>query len=99
MKDGGPVFPAQGAMFRETPHEGMTLRDYFAAHAPISGFVNLYMGADIKSFEIAAAQSYLWADAMLKARDLNNKKSISPASVTPPEKDTPLSQSPSPSAT
>lgn len=57
IKDGGPAYPT----FREHDEIGMSLRDYFAAHAP---------GA-VQTMEISdnAQWRYEYADAMLKARE------------------------------
>jgi hypothetical protein len=60
--DGGPAFPSHGSM-GEVAHEGLTLRDYFAAKA-MQGL----MDAAMPMPEIAAA-AYAMADDMLKARN------------------------------
>lgn len=44
--------------------EGMTLRDYFAAHAPLTQF-------DGETWEEQAEERYEYADAMLKERSRN----------------------------
>ncbi|MNC66497.1 hypothetical protein D3C87_1867900 [compost metagenome] len=36
IKDGGPAFPNEGFNGWGTPQKGMTLRDYFATHAPVT---------------------------------------------------------------
>ena len=59
---GSPAFPSHGSM-GEVAHEGMTLRDYFAAKA-MQGL----MDAAMPMPEIAAA-AYAMADDMLKARE------------------------------
>ena len=59
-KTGGPAFPAHTIAM----HEGMTLRDYFAAKA-IASFI--FAGSD---YERAAFEAYKQADAMLEARKL-----------------------------
>jgi hypothetical protein len=63
---GGPAFPSHGSM-GEVAHEGMTLRDYFAAKA-MQSYLN---GDDRDSFTYDewAKASYQMADAMLKARE------------------------------
>ncbi len=61
---GEPAFSSHGSM-GEVAHEGMTLRDYFAAKA-MQGFA-AYIGPSM-TFESRAKIAYEWADAMLKAR-------------------------------
>lgn len=73
--DGGPAFPSEGEFITESgmrdPQQGMTLRDYFAAHAS---------DADVKvAIAIASAETsktisrqearYRHADVMLAARE------------------------------
>jgi hypothetical protein len=81
---GGPAFPAQVKFFDE-PTTGMTLRDYFAAKAMQSLIVETGRalqhldGVDFTGLNIVdneggtplaiAEESYLMADAMLKARE------------------------------
>lgn len=58
--------------WNKEPHPdymGMTLRDYFAAHAPIAKFLHVHDGANCM-FKTAAEQAYQWADAMMKERAL-----------------------------
>jgi hypothetical protein len=59
------AFPVHPENYDED-HEGMTLRDYFAAKA-VQGF----MGSswNVKSFEEMASKAYQLADAMMKARE------------------------------
>jgi hypothetical protein len=78
--DGGPAFPvkgyaadASGAFCGEVVNaEGLSLRDYFAAHAPEvpGGFMRNVVS---ESFEDDIAWRVRWAftyaDAMLKARN------------------------------
>lgn len=69
IKTGGPAFPSHGSM-GEVTHEGMTLRDYFAAKA-MQGLMGRAWGeidAD-ELFRIWAKSAYTMADAMLKARE------------------------------
>lgn len=72
---GGPAFPSHGTM-GEVTCEGMTLREYFAAHAPITmseaelaikaiGEVN-YTGEQI--MKMLCTLRWLYADTMLEAR-------------------------------
>lgn len=68
-EDGGPAFPTDRGEFCAA-HEGMTLRDYFAAKA-IQGFA-----ADPNTCaepERVATYAYVWADAMLAARKENTR--------------------------
>ena len=55
-----PAFPNP----RFSDVEGMTLRDYFAAHA-VAGFVHLHPAA----YEVNARMAYALADAMLEVRE------------------------------
>lgn len=62
--DGGPAFPmAAGAT--DYGNEGMSLRDYFAGQV-LAGFVAGGVKSDQEYF---ARWAYLYADAMLVARD------------------------------
>lgn len=68
---GGPAFPdpgrAQSAKQREVlSATGMTLRDYFASMAMQGFAADLGMG-EMSTADIAKL-AYIWADAMLKAR-------------------------------
>ena len=58
---GGPAFPTDTA----TVEYGMTLRDYFAAKA-MQGFISRGGNYDA---EFDADRAYVFADAMLKARE------------------------------
>jgi hypothetical protein len=51
----------------EVAHEGMTLRDYFAAKALQCYMVNEVWSPD--TYKRAASSAYEVADAMLKARE------------------------------
>jgi hypothetical protein len=68
---GGPAFP----VFPDTggghaaAFQGMTLRDYFAAKA-MEG--DLTEGRHEDQFAWCARRAYKMADAMLKAREVNN---------------------------
>jgi hypothetical protein len=64
---GGPAFPSHGSM-GEVAHEGMTLRDYFAAKA-MQGYVGDPDWRVDMGLEDTAFAAYKQADAMLKARD------------------------------
>lgn len=75
---GGPVFPREGGrkfvvgndVRVTTPHDGMTLRDYFAAKAMQSIISKMdsaqynYTGAGS-----VASDAYAFADAMIKERE------------------------------
>jgi hypothetical protein len=49
--------------------EGMTLRDYFAAHAMQSMFARNKQRELVVPLDECAKVAYEWADAMLKARE------------------------------
>jgi len=72
-KDGGPAFPSHGSM-GEVSHEGMSLRDYFAAKAMQAFIIRGFSGQrDMGSAEYDETVSrfaYESADAMLKAREV-----------------------------
>ncbi len=64
-RDGGPAFP----LVPEHSAEGMSLRDFFAAHA-LSGYLAAHGGGDtaLPSFSAAAEDAYAVADHMLAER-------------------------------
>jgi len=64
IKDGGPAFPPNGEW---KDHQGMTLRDYFAAKA-MQGYVPIQIDNDWSDTDVAK-YSYMLADAMLRARE------------------------------
>ncbi len=65
IEDGGPAFPSHGSM-GEVTHEGMTLRDYFAAKAMQGCIASEYdVSFTAKQW---AKDAYNVADAMLEAR-------------------------------
>ena len=64
INDGGPAFPLKEPL--SSDHEGMTLRDYFAAKA-MQGYLTHEFGADAPSDKVAA-WAYEMADAMIKIR-------------------------------
>lgn len=71
--NGGPAFPVAGSD-HNYPIEGMTLRDYFAAKAVGLCFAQYINHAEVEGFQDGwrdgvAADAYLMADAMLKARE------------------------------
>lgn len=59
---GGSAFPHENHL----SHRGMTLRDYFAAHALGISDATL---RPAYSFDEKAEHAYMMADAMLKARE------------------------------
>lgn len=64
---GGPAFPAP--IIGVDDHEGMSLRDYFAAKA-MQGLLAQSQGLALgSSVETGADYAYAMADAMLKARN------------------------------
>lgn len=67
INDGGPAFPRD---HQHQGHNGMTLRDYFAAQA-LQGIESSQgnSGFFISTPEDIAARAYHLADAMLRARD------------------------------
>lgn len=64
--NGGWAFPTGDGQFG-----GMSLRDYFAAHAPEPGaeWINEQISAGRAFDEVLATHAYEYADAMLKARE------------------------------
>lgn len=71
-KNGGSAFPSHGTM-GEVNHQGMTLRDYFAAKA-MEGILSCpnVMYVDGKPLSLGESHvskvAYAYADAMLKER-------------------------------
>ena len=68
---GGPAFPQHGfdnIAEKFTSQGGMTLRDYFAAKA-MQAIVSNDATFSTKYVGLAAKDAYVYADAMLKARD------------------------------
>ena len=70
---GGPAYPTNNWQ-KTVPlssgyHEGMTLRDYFAAKAMQGAIANEGLTFSKKFLEQCALDSYALADAMLKARE------------------------------
>ena len=49
-------------------HQGMTLRDYFAAQA-LAGYITSAADINLTSVAVVATWSYQAADAMLRARE------------------------------
>jgi hypothetical protein len=64
---GGPAFPSHGSM-GEVAHEGMTLRDYFAAKAMQGIATTLDQTEGEPFWNVIATDAYKMADAMIAAR-------------------------------
>ena len=70
---GGPAFPSHGSM-GEVAHEGMTLRNYFAAKAMQALIAHEERAKQIGSHNLGdfdirvAVAAHRYADAMMKAR-------------------------------
>ena len=61
----------EGTWIEETSGQsGMTLRDYFAAKA-MQAFAGMSEGctSNPNQYNLLSADAYLWADAMMKARE------------------------------
>lgn len=74
---GGPAFPAEewndtvdSRVVNPIRHQGMTLRDYFAAMA-MQGM----LAGNKRPSERLTTHSYRYADAMLEAREVNEAPS------------------------
>lgn len=68
--DDGPAFPVPPELCQDLTIEeqrGMTLRDYFAAKALCGYWANPELS--FRTFDEAAEQMYVVADAMLRARN------------------------------
>lgn len=73
--DGGPAFPDHNLPHR---HNGMSLRDYFAAHAltmvadatALAVIDEIAIRRGVEATTVVAKYAYELADAMLKARKL-----------------------------
>lgn len=77
IKNGGPAYPAVGIVSGDNYnpatklyYKGMTLRDWFAGQA----LVGLSIRREGKCDADDAENAYRLADAMLKAREVNNGK-------------------------
>lgn len=73
MSDGGPAFAHGASKVIDFAQRGMSLRDYFAAHAPTADPIVLGSWQDAEQqraiYGSCAENAYLWADAMLRARE------------------------------
>jgi hypothetical protein len=67
MNTGGPAFPAHPSALGD--HDGMTLRDYFAAKA-MQGLIEATVGPEtVWTPDELAESAYVMADAMLSQRE------------------------------
>ncbi|WP_175958455.1 hypothetical protein [Burkholderia sp. BCC0405] len=76
IKNGGPAFPSTTKTYiaddGDTMHQGangMSLRDYFAAHAPDVPDDFGWADGETDTWQRRARWSYCYADAMLRARE------------------------------
>ena len=72
IETGGPAFPCHADIIpsKDRDYAGMALRDYFAAKAMMG-----FLVCDVKyasDADMIARDSYVMADAMLKAREVKN---------------------------
>jgi len=82
MNNGGPAFPCeqhetQDNLWNQTFESGMTLRDYFAAKALPAYLSHVSDGGSAilsRCYAEAAKEAYEIADAMIKARDEQEKQ-------------------------
>lgn len=80
IKDGGPAFPCeqhetQDGLWNQTFESGMTLRDYFAAHAPAppDWWIEGYPSSSLDEHgKLIAEWNWAYADAMLRAREVQS---------------------------
>jgi hypothetical protein len=69
--DGGPAFPCDVAdphVGGPQQHDGMTLRDYFAAKSIPTSWSACLLATDLPATDQVADLAYRFADSMLKAR-------------------------------
>lgn len=69
------AFPTEGPSPGQFEHPGMTLRDYFAAKA-LQGWLASTPGNEVPSPDIYAEYAYRMADAMMKARELQDDNKV-----------------------
>ena len=74
IETGGPAFPCHADIIpsKDRDYAGMTLRDYFAAKAMMG-----FLVCDVKyasDADMIARDSYVMADAMLKAREVKHEQ-------------------------
>lgn len=65
--DGGPAYPVPGLHNNEY-FNGMSLRDFFAIHAPMNVIVGCLFNPGGFDVEHLADAAYKYADAMIEAR-------------------------------
>jgi hypothetical protein len=73
--DGGPAFPvvAPGGWGTCQYEGGMTLRDYFAAHATDADVQRWIKIASLNNLSVSHEQAkFMYADAMITAREKSN---------------------------
>ena len=68
INDGGPAFPHVLRNEYDSAEKGMTLRDYFAAHAPDVPDDFGWATGETDSWQRRTRWNYHYADAMLRAR-------------------------------
>lgn len=79
INDGGPAFPVWELNGKDQPEMtgfGMTLRDYFAARAMQSLLVTIDTYPDEHWRDGLAMDAYMMANAMLRAREVENEAQI-----------------------
>ena len=69
LKDGGPAFPGTEDNYKFEGSAGMSLRDYFAAKAMQALITTVLDNVSSIDPVDAAEDAYLFADALLAARD------------------------------
>ncbi len=72
MNDGGPAFPTDQWDSKIFSFNGMSLLDYFAAHAPE---IDQIHGGESK-FAQDARHRYTWADAMIAERARRRRETL-----------------------
>jgi hypothetical protein len=73
VQNNEPAFPAMHFDLAENEH-GLTMRDYFAAKALQNFRDQIGLQSDQEWFDKVAKGAYRMADAMLKARNENNRQ-------------------------
>ena len=67
-EDGGPASPIPSDGRTHDSWAGMSLRDFFAIHAPMNVIVGCLFNPGGFDFEHLADAAYKYADAMIEAR-------------------------------